>query len=289
MTTPNVRPARPGDLEAIAEFTRGTFPWGDYVADAFPEWLETGSSQVLVAVDADDRPIGLGRVVLLTPREAWLHAARVHPDHRRRRIGSVLNDALVAWARDHRAVVARLLIEEWNEPARRQVASLGYREVAHWLSATRSVGGEVNPHTNGGRRVPGDERLGPGSRAEIDPAWIAWSSSEAATTGRRLYPVGWHFRTMAHHDVEQAAKTGALWHCPSGWVIAESDADELCVSWVVTSDLDVDRLIRAVVDGAERVDVERIRLMAPRLDWLEEALARAGWDIQPSSVWAIGL
>ena len=40
---PIVRPARPGDIEVIAEWTRETFSWGDYVADA----IATGNPAVL--------------------------------------------------------------------------------------------------------------------------------------------------------------------------------------------------------------------------------------------------
>ncbi len=286
MGATTVRPARLEDLPAIAEFTRETFDWGDYVADALPAWLEAPDSHVLVAVTEDDRPVGLGRVILLSPREAWLHGARIHPDHRRTGIGSALNESLILWAQTRGAVVARLLIEEWNTPAQNQVARLGYRRVAGWMWATHSVGTDVDPATNGGRRVPGDERLGPGSHAEIDPSWIAWLSSPIASVGRQLIPIGWHFRQMRHQDVIDAAKRGALWHCPSGWVIADPDQEELIVSWVVTSDLDVDRLLKAVLDRAEHLDVQLVRIMSPRIDWMEDALAKLGWDISPSGIWA---
>lgn len=281
-----IRPARPQDLPAIADFTQETFDWGDYVADALPVWLQAPDSQVLVAITEDDIPVGIGRVVLLSPREAWLHGARIHPDHRRTGIGSTLNESLIAWARDHGAVIARLLIEDWNTPAQRQVTGLGYRRVSGWMWATHSVGTDVDPATNGGRRVPGDERLGPGSHAEIDPSWIAWLSSSIASAGRQLFPIGWHFRQMRLQDVVDGAKRGALWHCPSGWVIAERDGDELFVSWVVTSDLDVDRLLRAVLDRAERLEVELVRVMSPRISWMEDALDRLGWRTNPCGIWA---
>lgn len=287
--TPDVRPARPHDLEVVAAFTSDTFTWGDYVADAFPSWLETERSQVLVAVDGADRPIGMGRVVLLSDREAWLHAARIHPDHRRQGIGSLLNDALCDWARNEGAQIARLMIENWNEAAQNQVDGLGYRRVAEWISGAKAIGGDVDPSTNGGRRVPGDERLGPGSHAEIDPSWIAWSSSEAAAAGRRLYPIGWHLRRMTYDDVVDAAREGALWHSPSGWVIGAEEDGQLFVSWMVTSDLDVDRLLRAIVDRAERFEVERVRVMSPDLEWMRSALDRAGWDLMSMGIWAVEL
>lgn len=288
--TLEIRPGRPDDREAIAAFTQDTFDWGDYVADAFPHWLEDPDGLVMVAVDADDRPIGLGRVVLLSPREAWLHAARVHPDHRRSGVGAALNRHGCDWARRRGAMVARLLIEDWNEPARRQVTKLGYRKTAPWVWADRSVGsGEVDPATNGGRRVPSEERLTPAPSAEVEPAWISWSTSQLAAVGRQLYALGWYFRRMTTDDVAAAARRRSLWQCPSGWVIADLEDEELNVTWVVTSDLDVERLLRAVVDRAEQTPAETVRVFAPRTEWMAPALERTGFEVFPHTIWSITL
>ncbi|MDH3248006.1 MAG: GNAT family N-acetyltransferase, partial [Acidimicrobiia bacterium] len=197
-----VRPARLEDLESVRAFTTGTFEWGDYVPERFESWVDRDDSVVMIATDDDDVPIGLARVVMMSERETWIHAARVHPDHRRRGIGSAINEALCHWAASQGAIVARLMTEDWNEAARGQVERSGYRRVSTWSWPMRDLGtGRIDPVTNGGRRVPGEEQLASGSRAEIDPAWIAWSSSEMASAGRGLFPVGWTFRRMTIDDV----------------------------------------------------------------------------------------
>ncbi len=58
---------------------------------------------------------------------------------------------------------------------------------------------------------------------------------------------------------------------------------------MVTSDLDVDRLLRAIVDRAERLEVERVRVMSPDLEWMRTALDRAGWDLMSMGIWAVEL
>jgi GNAT superfamily N-acetyltransferase len=284
---PLLRPGRPGDLEAIAAFTRATFDWGDYVSDRYLGWLEDERGLTIVAVDGDDIPVGVSRVVMLSDRECWLHAARVHPEHRREGIGAAMNDFACEWARTRGAVVARLLVEDWNQPARRQVEGLGYRPVADWVSGTVELGSEVLPQTNGGRRVPGEERLAPGRAAEADIAWMAWMSSELSRSGRELFPEGWNFRRMRVDDLAVAARRRALWHCPSGWLIAETEEDgRLWVPWISTSDLDVARILRALLDLGEGLRVESIRVMTPRVAWFVEALDRAGFRIAPSTVYA---
>lgn len=282
-----IRPARKDDQTAIVTFTQATFPWGDYVAEQFPEWLDDPSGVVLVATDSDDLPIGMVRVVMPSHREAWLHAARVHPDHRRRGIGTALNREACRWAQQQGALVARLLVEAWNEPANRQVTKLGYRAVADWVWATRSMPDRpLDPSTNGGKRVPVEERLVRANRSESQPAWMAWSTSRLAVTGRMLVPLGWHFRRMNITDVEEAARRGALWHCPSGWVIADTHGAELVVSWVVTSDLDVDRLVKAVIDRAQAGSVSSLIIWLPAVDWGVSALHKAGFAVYPATVYA---
>lgn len=286
MGGPELRPATLRDLDEVASFTQETFSWGDYVADAFPDWLADPQGAVLVAEDGG-RVVGIGRTVLLSDREAWLHAVRIHPDRRREGIGTMLNEAGCRWARDRGALVARLMVEDWNEPAREQVTKLGYRVVSHWDWATRPVGsGEVDPRTNGGKRIPGEERLARAPAAEAGPAWIAWSTGELAATGRQLFPIGWHFRTMTAEDVVVAAREKTLHQSPSGWVIAVSDGEELAIPWLATSDLDVDRLVRAVVDHAQRASYPTVRVMAPRVPWLLEQLVSNGFEIHPAGIYA---
>lgn len=285
-----VRPARLADLPAVTAFTTGTFDWGDYVPERFESWLGHDDSTVLVATDDGDVPIGLARVVMMSDREAWIHAARVHPDERRRGIGSTINEALCEWARSHGAIVARLMTETWNEAAQGQVERSGYRKVSTWSWPMRDLGtGTIDPVTNGGRRVPGEEQLASGSRAEIDPAWIAWSSSEMAAAGRGLFAIGWRFRRMTIDDVHLASRNRELLQCASGWVIASSEDDRLSVPWVATNPLDAPKLARAVIDLAARRSMKSVMVMVPTIDWLDEAFQHAGCAIRRGFIYARGL
>ena len=98
----------------IRSFTEDTFVWGDYVGREFPTWLDRPDELAIVAADDNDSPVAVARVGLLSEAEAWLSGARVHPDHRRQGIGSVMNDFGVEWARERGAKVIRLATEEDN-------------------------------------------------------------------------------------------------------------------------------------------------------------------------------
>ncbi|MGH8874046.1 MAG: GNAT family N-acetyltransferase [Acidimicrobiia bacterium] len=281
-----IRPGRAADRATVAEFTRGTFPWGDYVADAFESWLADPSGRILIAADDRDRPVGVARVALLSPTEAWMHAARVRPDCRRMGIGMRLNDEGVAWARERGAVVARLLVEEWNTAPQRQVEKLGYRPVARWVHAARPLD-QSAPRTdgNGGQRVLGEERLRLAHASEAEPAWMLWSSGELVIAAHGLYPVGWLWRKMTFSDVVESASHRTLWASPSGWAIASQEPEGIFASWLACTPDDAPRLIRALVDLAQEAGAPAVNAMAPSSDWLIDALTHAGLELHPAVVY----
>ena len=136
-----IRSGRVEDIPLVRSFTEDTFSWGDYVGREFPAWLNQADQLAIVAADDQDAPVAVARVGLLSSVEAWLSGARVHPDHRRQGIGSVMNDFGVEWARERGAKVIRLATEEDNSPARNQVEKLGYRSVTRFVLAVRAVEG----------------------------------------------------------------------------------------------------------------------------------------------------
>lgn len=269
-----IRPATEGDADAVAEFTTDTFSWGDYVAESFGEWLAEPDTQVPVATDEEDRPVALARVRMLGPKEGWLSAARVHPDHRRTGLGSSLNDWCADWVAARGGAVVRLQIETWNEAAHNQVLRLGYRAVATVVNARRSVSeDEIEPATNGGRRTKAEERLDRAPRAEMEGAYIAWSTSELARAAHGLFAVEpWAWRRMDRTDIYSAPS----WYCPSGWVTAEDDEEEMVVNWMVATPEDAELLARATVDLAQERQMSELHVAVPAIDWLEEALVASG-------------
>ncbi|MDP8958782.1 MAG: GNAT family N-acetyltransferase [Actinomycetota bacterium] len=282
-----IRPARAEDKEAVAVFTHHTFPWGDYVTGVFDDWLRDPKGRVMVACDPADRAVGMARVTLLSPREAWAQGARIHPGFRRQGIGKRLNDALCAWAAQRGARVMRLAVEEWNQPARGQVAQLAYRPVSQWVFAAGALA-DASPVAggDGGQRVPGPERLEPATSSEAEPAYFAWARSGLARAARELFPLGWSWRSLTLQDVAAAARAGGLWAARCGWAISEPSREALRVSWVSTAPEDAAAMTRALVDRGIDMGAERVEVMAPAVSWLTEPLRRAAPDLHPLVVYA---
>ena len=278
-----IRPARAEDKPAIAAFTADTFEWGDYVSDEFDGWLTDPNGRIHVATTQTNDAIGMARVAILSATEAWAQAARVHPDHRRRGIAGRLTAAGEAWAVEQGALVMRLVTEDWNDAAQRQVEKAGYRVVAKWMMAQKDVGSSVpDVPGNGGRRAPAEERLRPAPIHEVEPAFFAWSTSDLITAGHGLYPaIRWMWRQMTLADVTTAGQSRSLWHCPAGWLIGTTEENVFRVPWLATGPEDSNRLLRAAVELAADQGAERLRLLLPQTDWLLQTIRRVGLQPNP--------
>jgi GNAT superfamily N-acetyltransferase len=284
----SVRPALPSDREAIVEFTHDTFEWGDYIADEFDGWLDRSDMLVVVAVGDDERPIALAAARMLSPSEAWFHAARVHPSHRGRGIAAEVSVALRAWACEQGAAVGRLLVEDWNEASIRHVEKTGRRRVASIVRCSKSVGdASPSPDGNGGRRLPSRLRSRPAHAAEAQPAFASWSVGELGRASRGLFGVGWSFRRLTIEDLIAAARGSAFWEIGAGWALASAGPDSRFeVSWLETRREDADDLLRSLIDRAIGSGSESITVWIPNVDWLVRAARRLGFETALMHVYA---
>lgn len=267
--TAAIRPARHEDVPSITGWTTETFDWGDHIPDRLPGWIDDSESEALVCVDPSDVPIALVHVAMLSPTEAWLEGARVHPDHRRQGLGSALNGAGVEWARSRGARVARLSTETHNTSARRQVEALGYRQVSKWVYA----GYRVDPS----HQAPEQYRLRPAPGSDAAAAWLSWMAGDLARDGRELIALGWQWRTARPDDITAAARDGELFQSPAGWVgVRQHVADWLLTFWVATTPEEVLVLLDGLLDLAAGRGASDLDLKLPDLGWTSEAITRTG-------------
>ena len=268
-----VRSGRPEDLESIAHWTRETFAWGDYVPDRYTQWLSEPDSEVLVCVGEDDVATALVHVLMLSDTEAWLEAARVHPDHKRQGMGKALNHAGMEWARQNGAQVVRLATEEENFTAKSQVESLGYRPGSIW------VAGFLEPDRD--YRAPPGQGLALSSSLDLDSAWISWSRGNLAATGRGLLNLGWQWRKATPADLENAIASRWLYQSSAGWVMFRPDTpDKLETVWLAASATDFPMLLRGILDHAASSRAEHLAIRMPAADWAVESLRREGFRIK---------
>jgi ribosomal protein S18 acetylase RimI-like enzyme len=268
----SVRNARTEDIEHIVPWTRETFDWGDYVADSISQWMANPDLRVLVAAGDDDIPKAVSVVQLLSPREGWLSAARVHPGARRQGLGTLLNAASVEWIRENGGEVARLAVEDPNEAANNQVVKLGYRPGSKWIYA--------EPPENQPRIASHGDKPTVVGRSDVDPAWMYWSTSEMADAGRMLMPSAWKWRRATASDIDRAARERRLISNSAGWLVFEIKGDDsIEVVWVAAGQNDVPWLIDAALLFAADNGINEVYFKIPETGWTGEALRREGFDV----------
>jgi GNAT superfamily N-acetyltransferase len=282
----SIRPATTDDIETVDAFTQDTFEWGDYIGRVLPAWLAAARSRVLVAADAAGTAVAVGRGLLVSSSELWLQGARVHPDWRRKGIASAVGEALLDWARGQGARIARLAVEEWNQPARNQVERSGFTHTSDWAMARRSIdSNEPSTGGNGGRRTRARQRLVQAHSSEALPAWLSWQSGPLAGSSRGLFFSEWRWRRLTLADLEEAARDRRLWTSEAGWICADAEEGLLTVSWLECGPEDAADLIRSIIDLAIAADCQNAEIMLPSVDWLLTTATGLRWELSPMAIY----
>ncbi len=124
-----IRPARVEDRDVVLSFCQNTWEWGDYIDRVWDEWLTEQNGHLFTAI-ADDRPVGMVNMRMLSETEAWLEGLRVDPSYRRQGIAHELCLAALAEAMQRGAKYARMAIETENESSIRVAEKIHMRQVA---------------------------------------------------------------------------------------------------------------------------------------------------------------
>ena len=123
-----VRAARAEDRAAVLAFCEHTWEWGDYIERAWDGWLSDSAGRLLVAT-ANEKPVGVVHLQMLTESDAWLEGLRVDPTQRQQGIGRALNEAAMAEAMNRGATYIRLATEATNTASIQLARSLHMRQV----------------------------------------------------------------------------------------------------------------------------------------------------------------
>lgn len=121
-----IRDAKPSDKQAVLNFCKDTFSWGDYISDVWDFWILQGN--LFVAIE-NDVPIGLSHLVFIDNRQAWLEGIRIHPNHRRKGYGRRIISHCESIANSK---TIRMIIESDNPPSIDLAKSMGYNIEDWW-------------------------------------------------------------------------------------------------------------------------------------------------------------
>ncbi len=295
------RRAREDDYEAVAAFTRDTWPdreGSDYIPDIYHEWIAgdgpTQRTFVLDPGDTDDLA-GIAQAVMLSEYEAWLQGMRINPAYRGEGLATRLTREAFDWARERGATVARNMIFSWNG------VSLGLSRTAGFDPGTefRWVHPEPAADAAPSLTIAGDP----------DAAWSFWTGSEAAARLRGLAlddEESWAVSSLTRERLHDAADDDRLFVVRDGGTRAftyrnrtdtrETDENDP-VTWAEyavaawTDQAALESLLDAVASDAADAGADRTRVLVPETvaHVSDAAVARAEIAEMPTFVMAADL
>lgn len=86
-----MRDARPGDRQAVFEFTQKTWgDYGDFIPRVWNRWIRDRGGR-FIAAELDGKAVGIAKITDFGGGEFWLEGLRVSPRHRHHGIARAIN------------------------------------------------------------------------------------------------------------------------------------------------------------------------------------------------------
>lgn len=275
MSEISLRPARPTDEAAVSALSAQIWEGEDYVPRRFADWVADERGQFTVACDGDSL-VGFGKLTELAPGEWWLEGLRVHPDHRGRGIARELHHYVVDLAATIGRGILRFATNGHNEPVHKLAQETDFRHVAAYNIAEIDVGDGDAP----GRFV----LAGPADVLALEE-WL--QASDLFADGGGLFEERWKWKSLLPRLSALGAANRVYWwkddtdHRSGLVVVSQGEEGVLWLNY-----LDADRealleLCRTLPALARQLKRSRIKGKPPAVPFLSEALATAGWEIEP--------
>lgn len=192
----HVREALKSDRDAVFEFCRHTWSWGDYIPHVWDKWLQESNGKVFVAT-LDGVPIGIQHITIDKPGEAWLSGARTASQYRRMGVAKAITSKCLEYARSMGVKVARLVTESDNAAAIAAVQKMGFKPVAEFLEMELEKPSEASSRrsrwANAGR---------------LEDVWHYLQASDVYRLAAGLYTVLYHWCSLGKSDLERFIRHG---------------------------------------------------------------------------------
>ncbi len=189
-----IRKAKDSDKETVLEFCQNTWEWGDYISQVWDHWIQDTKGRLFVGL-LNERPVGICRVLLAKPGEAWFEGLRVDPQYREQGIATLLNHECFSFAKQAGAKIGRSCIISINKIAQSFAQKLGFRPVTEFVHL------ECEPHYFEGI---GDARWG--KEEDVGAINEFLKNSKVYVKSSGLYTVLFVWYSLEEEDMKVFAK-----------------------------------------------------------------------------------
>jgi len=266
----NVRRAVARDKGPILEICKKIWNGGDYVPEVWDDWLKDRGGLLVVAT-VNETPVGVAHAGFQTCDVGWLEGVRVHEDYRGLGIAGKLNRALVKFARERGARVARLCTGSSNLASRKHLRKVGFDVLQTFqrLDSTRGIGrrplGVIRP-----------QQLRSG-------LWNWLSSRPEFVENRAMYSDGWTWHPLTPvvfrtHLAEGRVLLTVAKNGPTSCCIFMDDDRVLTLGFAAGAVEEVVKIARFLRFRLSEGDYRKVRVLLPAKSPLVRALKDAGFE-----------
>ncbi len=270
---PLVRPAEPSDKEPLMSFIKGVWGGHDYIPGVWDEWIRDRVNRVFV-VEADGVPVGMNRLRFMEDGSAWFEGARVHPAHRGKGLATMLGENSMKVARGMGIGTFRLTSGSHNKTAHRQIARIGFAEVARFSIYEPSKG----PLSRGGAT-----RVRPGGLDEI--MGLVRGSAEFKL-GHGVFWHNWGAAMITPEVLRRLVDEGSVWRLGGAVAVTKAGGEGRGVweqiGFIGGEPRDAVRLVRCVL--GRRKDASERWVFVPQGSPLVHCLRTAGFERHFSNI-----
>ena len=182
-----IRPARRSDKDEILSFCINTFSWGDYIHRVWDYWYEEKNGQIFV-VESSGEKIAMSHVAICPEgRVIWLEGIRVHPDHRRSSIATMLLAKMLEYGRRKGAREASAIVGATNFASKSMMKKNGFKILSKWKYY--SAAGTPRHQESNARIANADD---------IEDIWHYLQQSKIYHLSGKRYVKSWHWYTFDH-------------------------------------------------------------------------------------------
>jgi N-acetylglutamate synthase-like GNAT family acetyltransferase len=126
----SVRKTTNNDKQAVLEFCKNTFSWGDYIADVWDSWIDEGN---FLIIHENNLPVAICHASLYKDgKQVWIEGIRVNEHFRRKGHASKLVKESEKIGKQNGCDTAYMLIASTNKKSLELARKLNYAIFETW-------------------------------------------------------------------------------------------------------------------------------------------------------------
>jgi GNAT superfamily N-acetyltransferase len=117
------------EKQAVLEFCKNTFSWGDYIGDVWDSWTKEGN---FLVIHDEDAPVAICHAVIYKRNQVWIEGIRVKENFRRKGYASELVTESEKLGKQNECTISYMLIESTNKKSLDLAQKLNYENFETW-------------------------------------------------------------------------------------------------------------------------------------------------------------